>query len=50
MVRFGLGAEGGDSNSCREEDRKCRAVVFVTSNCHSQWHDGNVLAIAFDND
>lgn len=48
VVRFGQGAEGGDSNSCREEDRKWRAVVFVTSNRHSQWHDGNVLAIAFD--
>lgn len=43
-MRFGQGAEGGDSNSCREENRKWRAVVFVTSDRHSQRRDGNVLA------
>lgn len=43
MVRVGLGAEGGDSNSCREEDRKWRAVVFVATEPHPQRHDGNVL-------
>lgn len=42
-MRVGLGAEGGDSNSCREEDRKWRVVVFVATEPHPQRHDGNVL-------
>lgn len=44
MVRVGLGVEGGDSNSCREEDWKWRAVVFVAIEPHPQKHDGNVFA------
>lgn len=42
-MRVGLGVEGGDSNSCREEDRKWRAVVFVAIEPHPQRHDGNGL-------
>lgn len=36
VVRVGLGVEGGDSNRCREEDRKWRAVVFVATEPHPQ--------------
>lgn len=43
MVRVGQGVEGGDSNSCREEDRKWRAVVLVAIEPHPHRHDGNVL-------
>lgn len=42
-MRVGPGLEGGDSNSCRDEDRKRRAVVFVAIGPHPQRHDGNVL-------
>lgn len=35
--------EGGDSNSCREEDGKWRAVVFVAIEPYPQRHDGNVF-------
>lgn len=34
MVRVGQGVEGGDRNSCREEDRKWRAVVFLAIEPH----------------
>ncbi len=33
-MRVRQGVEGGDSNSCREEDRKWRSVVFVTIEQH----------------
>ena len=43
VVRVSLGVEGGDSTSCREEERKWRAVVFVAIEPHPQRHDGSVL-------
>lgn len=43
MVRVRQGVKGGDSNSCKEEERKWRAVVYVAIEPHPQRHDGNVL-------
>lgn len=42
-MRVGLGVEGGDSNSCRGEDRKWRAVVFLAIELHPQEHDGKLF-------
>lgn len=42
-MRVRQGVKGGDSNSCREEDRKWRAVVYIAIEPHPQRHDGNVL-------
>lgn len=42
-MRVRVEAGGDDSNSCREGDRKKRAVVFVAKEPHPQGHDWNVL-------